>query len=195
MLAGREGLTRLLCGEGFVPARLPPNLEFLVVCLEGPDASLHLSSALSVACELPHLFELKVWLSGCSVSLPDPFPCLSSLCYLTLCYEYGQHTRLQRFQALRLAAADEILVACEVRMCTAESTASRQRLWAALACVHLEELRLSLESVSVEDAASPAELQQLGAVHCGQLVLSDLLGSCFVAQLLHTLHAPQLCLP
>ena len=192
LLAEREGLSSLLCGDGLVPIELPPNLEFLVVCLEGPNSSTQLSSVLSTVSALPHLFELKVWLSDSRVSLPNPLPSLRSLCYLTLCFDYSSDTRLHHFAALQAALAEDVYLSCEVLLFDVQFTGVRQRLWAALACVCFERLRLTLESVSTGDTASSAELRQLASVRCGELVLSGLLAVQSGGQLLENLQAAQL---
>ena len=193
LLATCEGLRDLYFGQGLVPTSLPPYLGYLVVCLDGAGASQHLSTVLSTAASHSELMELKVWLSGCDVVLPEPFPDLGGICDFTVCFDYSSETKLQHFAALEAAAAGHVSLDCEISMTSAESSPVRQRLWAALGQVRFEQLRISVEYASDGDDSSPAELPQLASVHCGKLVLCGLLGGQFTDQLLHNIHCAQLC--
>ena len=192
LLASCEGLRNLLCGRGLVPTHLPPHLAFLVVSLYGADASQHLSTILSTVSAQAYLFELKVWLSGCDVVVPQPLPHLSEICYFTLCFEYSPETKLQHFGALQSAAADHVSLSCEVTLIDAESSSVRQRLWAALGEVRFGQLRLSLLECSARATLSAAEVQQLASVHCGELVLIAFLRAPFLVPLLQTLSFAEL---
>ena len=196
MLAECEGLCDLLCDGGLVPTELPPDLQFLVVCLESGSNSQHLSAVLQSVSDLDELGELKLYLA--EVVLPDPLPDLFGLYWLTLCFEYRGSTRLQNFGALALRSQAGLGLAFEVSILEAQSASARQRLWAALAAASpLEQLRLSWRrsgywfEPSRAEGMSPAELQALASVHCEQLVVTGLLEYPFAGQLLATLQCHQ----